>query len=330
MTDNTQPMKKQKLSSRMKKRALFYALMVTPFLLHIAIFYWYINIETFVLAFQHYELVPNQPLSVKFAGLYNFKLAINWMFEDPIYIVNGLKFYAVKLVISYTLCLLFSYYLYKKLPWAPIFKYFLFVPHILSSLLLVILFQYVVNDYFIAVQIQWFGVEKEMAKGLLDETARSAGARFAVIIFYGIWHGFGTSVLVYSGTMESIDVSMVESAQLDGVNVIQEFILITMPMIWSTFVTFLITSLSGLFMDQFNLFTFYASSAPNDMQVIGYKMYTSTLNAELYTKPKIGNIRDKDLCYPGLSAAGLLITLFMTPIVLFIRKVLIKWGPSAN
>lgn len=329
MTENTHPMEKQKLSSRMKKRALFYVCMVTPLLLHIAIFYWYINVETFVLAFQYYEMpTPGQPLKATFAGLHNFKLAFNWMFTDPTYVLNAVKFFAIKLIISYTLCLLFSYYIYKKLPMASIFKYFLFVPHILSSLLLVVLFQFVVGDFYKAMQVQWFGVEKEMATGLLD-ASRSASSRFAVVIFYGIWHGFGTSVLIYASTMESIDYSMVESAQLDGVNVVQEFMLITMPMIWSTFVTFLITSISGVFMDHFHLFTFYANSAPNDMQVIGYKMYTSTLNAYLYEKPADINVRN-ELSYPGLSAAGLMITLFMTPIVLFIRKVLIKWGPSVN
>ena len=310
----------------MKKRAIFYACMVTPLLIHIAIFYWYINIETFVLAFQKYTYIPNKPLTVTFAGLHNFKLALEWMFEKPVYILNGVKFFAVKLVISFTLCLLFSYYLYKKLPWASMFKYFLFVPHILSSLLLVILFQFIVGDFYKAIQIQWLKRDPATVTGLLADT-RPVGTRFAVVIFYGIWHGFGTSVLVYSSTMESIDYSMVESAQLDGVNVVQEFILITMPMIWSTFVTFLITSIGGLFTDQFNLYTFYSNSAPSDMQVIGYKMYTSTLNASLYEKTSSTR---NDLCYPGLSAAGLMITLVMTPIVLFIRKVLVKLGPSTN
>lgn len=325
MTDTpTLEVKKQKYSSRLKKRAIFYTCIVAPFMIQFAIFYFYVNIETFILAFQKYVMVaPGKPYKIVFAGVENFVAAFNWLTANPHYYLNTLQFYLWELVIGFTLALLFSYYLYKRLPGHSIFKYFLFVPHILSSLLLVILYTFVVEDAYVFACKNWFGMEGEIL-GLLHQS-RPKSTRFTTVLVFCIWVSFGTKVLVYTGTMESIDPSMVESANLDGVNIIQEFWFITMPMIWTTFMTFFITMLAGIFTNQMSLFTFYASSAPEDMANVGYKLYTSTLNANLAESSNA-----KFMNYPGLSAVGLIITAILTPITLGVRKIMIKFGPSAD
>lgn len=316
--------KKVKYSSRLKKRALFYTCIVAPFMIQFAIFYFYVNIETFVLAFQKYvSQGVGKPYKIVFAGIDNFGAAFNWLIANSHYYLNTLKFYFFELVIGFTLALLFSYYLYKRLPGHSMFKYFLFVPHILSSLLLVILYTFLVEDAYVAICKNWFGMEGEIY-GLLHQTQPKA-TRFTTIVVFVIWLSFGTKVLVYTGTMESIDPSMVESANLDGVNIIQEFWFITMPMIWTTFMTFFITMLAGVFTNQMSLFTFYGSSSPDDISNIGYKLYISTLNANLAE-----DTTGKYLNYPAISAVGLIITAVLTPITLGIRKIMIKYGPSAD
>lgn len=315
--------KKMKYSSRLKKRALFYICIVAPFMIQFSIFYFYVNIETFILAFQKYVMVtPGKPYKIVFAGLENFSVAFDWLISNSHYYLNTLKFYFFELVIGFTLALLFSYYLYKRLPGHSMFKYFLFLPHILSSLLLVILYSFIVEDAYVAVCKNWFGIEGEIY-GLLH-SSQAKSVRFTTIIAFVIWLSFGTKVLVYTGTMESIDPSMVESANLDGVNIIQEFWFITMPMIWTTFMTFFITMLAGIFTNQMSLFTFYGNGAPDDIANIGYKLYTSTLNANLTESST------KYLSYPALSAIGLIITAVLTPVTLGVRKIMIKFGPSAE
>ena len=315
--------KKTKYSSRLKKRALFYTCIVAPFMIQFAIFYFYVNIETFVLAFQKYVMVsPGKPYKILFAGTENFAVAFDWLISNSHYYLNTLKFYFFELVIGFTLALLFSYYLYKRLPGHSMFKYFLFVPHILSGLLLVILYTFIVEDAYKAVCQNWFGMTE--VYGLLSGNQPTA-VRFTTIVVFVIWLSFGTKVLVYTGTMESIDPSMVESANLDGVNILQEFWFITMPMIWTTFMTFFITMLAGVFTNQMSLFTFYASAAPDDISNIGYKLYISTLNANLAESSNT-----KFLNYPALSAVGLIITAVLTPITLGVRKIMIKFGPNAG
>ncbi len=61
----------------------------------------------------------------------------------------------------------------------------------------------------------------------------------ATIMFYSIYVSFGPRVLVYSSAMSGISESIIESAELDGVNTWQELVHIVLPSIWSTFVTFM-------------------------------------------------------------------------------------------
>lgn len=322
-TENTQ-VKKQTLSSQKKKRAIFYALMVTPLLVQFAIFYFYVNIETFVLAFQEYtQSAPGEPYVVQFAGFKNFIGALNWLIESPHYYLNAFKFYFFQLVIGMSLSLLFSFYMYKKLPLAGTFKYFLYLPHILSGVLVVILYRFLLDDVVIAIQKTWYGID---GVGLLDD-GRPTSLRFALIIVYNIYISLGTNMLVYVSTMESVDPSLVESAQLDGANILQEFWLITLPMIWTTFMTFFITTITGIFTTNLSLYTFYGAGCNDDIAVIGYELYVMSLQSTM-----IGSVNSSKvlLTYPELSAVSLIVTLVLTPIVLGIRKAFIKWGPSAS
>ncbi len=318
------------ITSRAKKRAIFYAIIVVPFLIQFAIFYFYVNIETFILAFQKYTAtIPGEPHKVTFAGIDNFRNAFDYLFAAPHYYTHALKFYFFNLLFAFTFALLFSYYLYKRLPGYKVFKYFLFFPNILSGLLFSILFKFVVGDVWMAISQEWFGVK---SMGLMD-ASRPLGIRFGVLVFYNIIIGIGSQVLVYTGTMEGIDPSLVESAQLDGTNILQEFWLLTMPMIWTTFMTFFLTTMTGIFVNQLNLFNFYGENAPQDLTVIGYKMYIDTLVANLGEESiKYDTItgRITKLNYTGLSAVSLLITAFLTPIVLVTRKLMTKYGPSAS
>lgn len=314
-----------KITSRTKKKAIFFALIVTPFLLHLAVFYFYVNIETFILAFQKYTYsTGSMSMEVHFAGVSNFITAFKWLTAESTYYTNMLINYAVKFTIGYVLTLFFSYYIYKRLPMSGFFKYMLYLPHILSALLMSLLYKLLIGNVYQEIMLNWFG--KDVA--FLDNVISSPQiVRLFVIIFYSTLTGFGVNSLVYSSTMDGIDPSLVESAHLDGANLLQEFWLLTMPMIWKTFMTFVMVTLTGIFTDQMGLFNFYGSQAEGDIQVIGYKMYIGALHADLvYKNSGVGSV----ITYSGLSAAGLMITAVLTPIVLTTRHLMTKYGPSAS
>lgn len=98
---------------------------------------------------------------------------------------------------------------------------------------MVTIFQFFVERAVPSFANQLFGIKM---KGMLENPS----SRYFTIIFYNLWVGFGTSVLMYSNGMSGISQEMVESAHLDGATGLTEFWKITLPMIYPTLSTFLL------------------------------------------------------------------------------------------
>ena len=145
-------------------------------------------------------------------------------------------------------------------------------------------------------------------------------------MFFNVWIGFGTEVLLYSGTMSGISDSIVESAELDGANRVQEFIYITLPMIYPTLTTFIITSIAGIVTNRLNLITLYNSGAGKHSS-IGYYLYMASQDPSLTLSSPATEIR---LNFPALSAMGLIFTAIIFPITMITRKLMEKFGPSVD
>ncbi|MBQ8374239.1 MAG: sugar ABC transporter permease, partial [Clostridia bacterium] len=184
------------------------------------IFYVYVNFNTILLAFQEYSYSSGASgYDVKFAGFDNFISVIQMLGTgDNISMIwNSLLVYVVSLAVGTTLALFFSYYIYKKYFMSGVFQVFLFLPQVLSSVVLSLLFKYMVTDGYMALT--------GASKGLLD----MPDSRLGTLLFFHIWASFGANILIYSGAMSGINESVVESAQLEGVNALQEFWYITLP-----------------------------------------------------------------------------------------------------
>ena len=133
---------------------------------------------------------------------------------------NSLLLFFFTTIIGLTLALIFSYYIYKKYPMGEFFRVILFMPKILSGVVFCVLFRYITTDVWGIIAQKWFNIE---TIGLLYEEKTQLGT----MLFFSVWIGFGVNVLMFSGAMSGIDEAIVESAQLDGTNTVQEFIFIT-------------------------------------------------------------------------------------------------------
>lgn len=306
--------KKKAPMTREKKRVLFYTLMLIFPMLQFLVFYVYVNFYEILLAFQEYEAIEGvaNKLNVKYT-LGNFKFVYNYIFNTtniPL-ITNSVIYYVLHTAIGTSLALAFSYYIYKKYFMAEFFRVILFLPQVISGLVIALLFKYICEDVYCALA----GVKQ----GLMENPDYT----FTTLIIYNLWLGFGTNILLYTGAMSGINDSIVESAHLDGVNVFSEFFHITFPMVFSTFSTFIITGLSGIFTQQLHLYTFYGGGAPPEVRTLGYYIYTSTLHSGVV---KEGNY----FSYGELSALGLMITLIVLPITFGVRSLLENCGPSVE
>lgn len=316
-TQNGQKVKR--INYRKRNRNLFFACIVALPVLQFCLCYIYVNINSFVLAFQHYEFaIEGLGFDITFAGLSNFKEAMTLMLDRGHYLKNSLLLFFWTTVIGMTLALLFSYYIYKKYPMGELFRVVLFLPKILSGVVFCLLFKYITGGVYQYIAQTFFHVESPLPLLYNPDT------QLATVLFYSVWVSFGVNVLMFSGSMSGIDEAVVESAQLDGTNAVQEFIYITVPMIWPTFVSFLVINFTGLFTDQMHLFTFFGTSSDDTISTFGYYLYLNSANGELI------NLGGKTPVFSVQAAMGLLITVVMLPLTLGLRKGLRKFGPSVD
>ncbi len=296
---------KQKRKANISKYVFYTCMMALPFL-QFFVLWFCVNVNSILLAFKNYDYDTGKYTWYAFE---NFAKVFENMKDVPFFaasVKNSLIIYLSSLVIGTPLSILFAFYIYKKMPMNGLFRTLLFVPHILSALIMVILYKYFVDR---AIPILFEGITGKAIKGLLanSETA------FATIIFYNVWTGFGSSTVIYSSTMSGISESVVEAAKLDGATGIKELIYITVPMIWSTFATFVVVGFAGLFTSQANLYNFYGDKAEYSFYTFGYYLYTAIRSASISE-------------YPYLSALGLVLTAIALPLTLGLRKLTDKVG----
>lgn len=321
---NTQPdshsdIKKRKILTEKNKKLIFYILMIAPLVLQVAIFYVYINISNFALAFSEYTEPTPGVFEKSFAGFNNFVSVIKEITSPQNSGMFGVSFlmYAFILFVASPLSIIFSFYVYKKFFLSEFFRVILFFPQIISTVVMTMLYSYMVGDVYRQIS--------GAAVGLLDG---ETGTIVLTLVLYSLWMGFGANILLYSGAMSGINESVVESCHLDGCNTMQEFWFITMPSIYPTFVTFIVIDISAIFTNQMHLYTFFNQTKIfTPVQSVGYYMYVNTLKAS----EGIGLVKgDTWLSFPQLSAMGIMITMIVLPITLLIRRVLEKVGPSEN
>ena len=301
---------KKKIVKGSSKDLLFYVLMMAFPVAQFCIMYIGVNFNSFLLAFQKIDISSNTTEWT----LVNIANAFELLTASPILISaakNSIVSYLLLTAIGTPLGLVFSFYIYKKLPMSSAFRVILFLPSIISGIVMVVIFQFFVERAIPTAVNKMFGVEMQ---GLLENTA----TRYGAIIFYNIWVGFGTGVLMYSNGMSGISQEIVESAHLDGAVGIREFRSITLPLIYPTLSTFLVTGIAGIFTNQIGLYSFYGNSAPADIQTYGYYLYTKTQSAASEAE------------YPILAAMGLIFTVVVVPLTLLVKRGLEKFGPKED
>ncbi len=298
-----------------KAELIFYISLIALPLLQVIIFYFYVNFNSILLAFKDYDgeggLVYN-----KGNLFYNFVRFWEELTADGAkslllaILKNSVLVWFFTAIVGTFLSVLFSYYIFKKWFLAKTFKFFLFLPSVLPSILLVFVFETFVNQV-----IPTFASEvlnKQVEALLIGKN------KIPTYIFYNIWVGFGAQLLIYTGAMAQISPETLEAGKVDGVNSFREFFSIVVPMILPTISTFMIANLATIFTNQANLFAFYGNTGSEGKLrlkegTMGYYLF------DLITKPGTKIER-----YPYASALGIICTLIAFPLTMGLRKLLNK------
>ena len=300
---------------KIDKSFIFYTCVLAFPILQFCIFYIGVNFNSILMCFQNFD-----PITGKVTGYTadNVAKAFKLFFTnteglpDKLLLSAAMSF--LVLGITTPLCLFFSFYIAKKNFGSATFRVFLFLPSVLSSLVLVTVYQYFVERGVPDVILSLTGKEIE---GIMQ----NQDTRFYGLVFFNIWFAFGGNMLIYSNAISGISPEVIESANLDGATGIKEFWYISFPLIWGTFSTFMVVSITGIFTNQFNLFSFYGAYAPDGLQTLGYYLYKET---------QLSTVSQSKDALSHLSALGIIITCFTLPLAIAIRKSLEKFGPSAD
>ena len=303
------PRKKERgFNSLRREQNIFYWIMIVLPLIQFVMFYIYVNLDSFLLAFEEYN-----PISNKFDFVYfkNFQ----YIFEDfsrPTGAIrkafnNSLLAFGLGLLMQ-PLNLLIPYYVTKKGVGSEFFKVLLFLPSILSSMVLGLLYKYMVDAVIPGIALEYFN--KEIMPPLYN-----FDSRFMTAWIFGAWFGIGGNILVMTGAMSQVPVSCVEAAHIDGCSATREFFAITFPLIYPTWVTLFIVGLVGMFTGGPDLYLFFGETS-DSVQTLGYYINVKTLTSIAYAS------------YPEVSAIGLCVTLITTPILIFVRWFLNRLDPN--
>ena len=304
-------MKTAKNKKLNRRDLIFYSSLIAWPVIQFLIFYIGVNLNSFALSFQRYDVTTSvyhfawDDLFVNFKKVFaNFSDYA--MFSSMA--VNSLIAWVARLVFGMTLGVFVAFYIYKNCTCSKFFKVMIMMPSFISSLIFIAIFKVIVDNGIPTLIEDLYGIRRP---GLI---ARS-DTTFVTVLVYGLWFGAGGSMLIYLNAMESIPVSVTEAAKLDGCGYVRELFTITVPLIWKTFMVFFTVSIAGYFTNSMGLYAFLGKTADSTVSTFGYYLYVSTLEAS-YSD------------YTYLSAMGLLFTAIALPITMIIRHLMFKYGPS--
>lgn len=295
--------------SRNGKRTIFIVLMLAYPVLHFLLLWLFVNINTFVMSFQRVGADINDPETFGktiFAGFLQYKAVIGNILHNEStqrMLRNSLLYLPITL---FELCLsiVFSYFLYKKMPLSNVFRVIYFLPSIIPIVVLTFVFSFVfdssyglINPLLHAIGVtsvpNWFGVYP------LNQT---------MIFVYCIWAGLGYNIILLSGSISRIPESVIEYGKLEGIGYMRELFQVVIPLIWPTISTIVVLACTSVFtvMLQPLMLT------PGDSS-------TNTIALSIYNGVLAGEAK-----YPYLSAFGLCISAIGIPVIMIIRKLVEK------
>lgn len=301
------------LKNKRKQDLIFYIVMLAYPVVQFLVFYIGVNVNSFLMAFQRYDVTVNEfvflPIRDFFKNFVDVFDALTTETVFPYAFKNALIAYAAGFITT-AFSLIFSYYIYKKYPLHGTIKVILFTPSIISGIVLVSIF---IEFMEVVVPSIYTGVTGKELLGMLS----NPDTRFGTVLFYCVWMGFGGSILLYVGAMNNISDSVIEACKLDGANTLEEIVHIVLPLIYPTFVTFIVVGVGGILTNQMGLYSFFGPNAKENIQTFGYYFFRETKYAT-------------ETRYPFLATMGIMMTFVVAPLTLFVKWAMEKIGPKAD
>lgn len=283
-------------AKKLKDTIFVYCLILLP-LIEFFTIYVYTNIDSFFLAFR---------LNGEFT-LMNFKMLwdeITVSKELLIAFKNTFIYFGADILL-FLWSIVLAYFFYKRIFAYKFFRFVLYIPAIISSVVFVSLFKNIVGvKGLIATIIKSFNPEFVMPKLLYTPKT----ATWTMVI-YVLWMGWTKNMLYLGGSLARIPLEVLESARLDGVGPWDELTKILIPLLMPTLSTLVLLDVIGILGSSGPILLF--TKGEYETTTISYWMFELVIS---YTED----------AYSKASAAGLCLTLIMMPIIYTFRWLIDK------
>ena len=306
--------KKSKLPMFGTKAKLFVAAMLAYALLNWAVFYVYQNIDSVLLAFKVWDeesasqvFLPANRMFENFANFYRELFSSSG--TGP-YFVRGAIYHLSGVLIAYPISLIFSYIIYKKLFLHNFFKIVLYLPSIISTMVVLIIFKYGAENLLpqIIPSLARYG-------NLLQNEATAT----PILLAYSVFFGMPGALILQTSTMSTVPQDLVEYGKLEGITMGREFRSVILPLMYPLLTVQCLGIFVGFFTSSGPLYAVYAGGAPQYTYTFGYYVFTRV----------VGNNR-AEFYYGYTAAANLAIGLMSVPIVYATKWLLERFDPEAE
>ena len=290
--------KKSKPINKLRVSFILFGLLIP--VINWLIFYVYVNFSSIAMAFTSSQGTFSLENFARFFTEFTMETSDMRKAFVNTFITFGVLF------VTFPLKVLVSYFIYKKVPFYGFYRIVFFLPTIIFSVALSLIFKQIIGvEGVIAQAVQrWDGLE------YTPELLADSNYANLTVILQMIWLQFPGDLVIWGGTFARIPEDVLESAKLDGVSWWTEFTKIIVPLVWPTVALQMILLISNLFGSSGNVFLLTEG-----------KYGTLTLSAWMYITlyQNSGNMYTSNV-YNYMSAVGLLLTAVAITFALFVRR----------
>lgn len=207
----------------------------------------------------------------KFIGIDN----ITRVFRDDVYwkaVRNTLVYGGAKILFTIPLAFLLAFLLNKKRKGNALFQGVIFVPTIMSSAVMGLVFYLLFNVY--NGQINQYLLEWNIISRPINWLGKDHAMKTLVIT--AVWGGIGNYMVYFIAGLQQISEDALESARIDGANRIQTIWYIILPMLGPILKIILMLSITAAFSDMSNVMVLTEGGPTNSTMVMalyGYQFF---------------------------------------------------------
>lgn len=297
-----------------RKWPFVYCFVAFP-VIQIAIFYFYVNLSSFALAFTN---------SDGSAGLGSFEL----VFKSFITGEDKLGFNPWEMVyksitswgltqIATLFTILSCYVLTKHMIGSKLFRLIYYIPGIVGGVVLMSIMKETYSHNGI-----WTSLVKSLGVNLPERALKSGllGAKetaFVTIMIQRFIYTLAGGGMIMAGAYMRIPNEIFEAAQIEGCGFFRETFQIALPLVWPTFSTLTLFSFCSILTADYGAYIWSNGTGRNGLVSVGFYLYRYQVTI---TQTPVNN----EYLYGYVSAFGMLITAVTIPLVLLGRWILSK------